>query len=335
MSYQFLDANSSILSAQSSTIGGIHYPVVIVASVLGGSQNGASIIGNVPIKPDILDVVLTPTSSTNGDLYPSTDVSMYRSATIQLSGSWTGTVLFQGSNDNLTFFNLSAHDLSSQGFVASTTTNRFLNLPINFKYLRVRMTSFGSGSVLGEMLLHTLPPTQVMTYSAMNGTWAIGSVFGGGIAHDQVDVGSPIKMGGYAINAERAAVANADRADFITDLTGKQIVLPYANPENFVWGTSSVLTGTTASSILAAPGSGLRNYITTVKVTNAAATAAIVDIKDSGGNILDTGYAAASGGGWSTTFPTPIRQTTTNASVDAVPRSQASILVQITGYKGA
>lgn len=110
---------------------------------------------------------------------------------------------------------------------------------------------------------------------------------------------------------------------------------PYAQPTSYVWGVSSVVTGTTANSVLAAPGVSLRNYITTIKVTNAAANAVIVDIKDSGGNVLDSGYAAASGGGWSTTFTVPIRQTNTNASVDVVPRTQGSVIAAIVGYVAA
>lgn len=110
-------------------------------------------------------------------------------------------------------------------------------------------------------------------------------------------------------------------------------VTPYAQPDSLVYGVSSVITGTSATSVLAAPGGSLRNYITHIKVTNAASTGAIVDIKDSGGVVLDTGYAAASGGGWASAYVVPIKQPTANASVDVVPRSQASILATINGYK--
>lgn len=106
----------------------------------------------------------------------------------------------------------------------------------------------------------------------------------------------------------------------------------YAQPGSYVNGVTSIITGTTATSILAAPGANLRNFITAIKVTNAAASGVIVDIKDSGANILDTGFAAASGGGWSSSFPTPVRQLNTNASIDVVPRSQASVLVTVSGF---
>ena len=56
------------------------------------------------------------------------------------------------------------------------------------------------------------------------------------VAHDGADSGNPIKIGGRARSSEISAVANNDRSDLLTDLVGKLIVLPYANPENFVSG---------------------------------------------------------------------------------------------------
>lgn len=106
----------------------------------------------------------------------------------------------------------------------------------------------------------------------------------------------------------------------------------YAQPASFVLGVTSIITGTTAASILGAPGASLRNFITHITVTNAAAAGAIVDIKDSGANVLYSGYAAASGGGFAASFPIPIRQTNTNASVDVVSRSQASIIAAASGF---
>lgn len=49
-------------------------------------------------------------------------------------------------------------------------------------------------------------------------------------------------------------------------------VSPFTSPSNFVSGTTSAMTGTTSTSLLAAPASGLRNYITTIVVSNSHAT---------------------------------------------------------------
>jgi hypothetical protein len=161
----------------------------------------------------------------------------------------------------------------------------------------------------------------------------------GVVAHDGVDSGNPIKVGGRARSSEIAAVSSDDRTDFLTDLVGKLIVLPYANPENFVSGAiTSAMTGTTSTSLIAAPAAGLRNYITQVTVSNAHATVGtdIILQDGSGGTTLYTIPAAAVYGGAVITFPTPLRQpTTATALFCANVTTGASTKVSASGYKGA
>ena len=157
--------------------------------------------------------------------------------------------------------------------------------------------------------------------------------------HDAADDGSPVKIGGRARSSEIAAVANNDRADLITDLVGKLITLPYANPENFVSGAiTTAMTGTTTKSLLAAPAAGLRNYITQITVSNSHATVGTdVVIQDgSGGTTLYTIPAAAVYGGAVLTFPVPLRQPTTATAIYcANVTTGASTKVSASGYKGA
>lgn len=161
----------------------------------------------------------------------------------------------------------------------------------------------------------------------------------GNVAHDAADSGAPIKMGGRARSSEMTAVASNDRTDFVTDLVGKQIILPYANPENFVSGAiTTAMTSTTSTSLVAAPGVGLRNYITTIIVSNAHATVGTdVIIQDgSGGTTLLTIPAAAVYGGAVINLPVPLRQPTTNTALFcANVTTGASTKVSAVGYKGA
>jgi hypothetical protein len=161
----------------------------------------------------------------------------------------------------------------------------------------------------------------------------------GDVAHDGADGGNPVKIGARARSSEIAAVSNNDRSDLLTDLVGKLIVLPYANPENFVSGAiTSAMTGTTSTSLIAAPASGLRNYITQITVSNSHATVGTdVIIQDgSGGTTLYTIPAAAVYGGAVITFPTPLRQPTTATAIYcANVTTGASTKVSASGYKGA
>jgi hypothetical protein len=116
--------------------------------------------------------------------------------------------------------------------------------------------------------------------------------------------------------------------------------LPVAltKPSLMVSGTTAAMTGTTSTSLLAAPGASLRNYITTIIVSNSHATVGTdVIIQDgSGGTTLLTIPAAAVYGGAAITLPTPLRQPTTNTALYcANVTTGASTKVSAVGYKGA
>lgn len=169
----------------------------------------------------------------------------------------------------------------------------------------------------------------------VNGTVAVG----GNVATNVAIGTNPVNLGAQAISAENAAVTATRLAQLVTDLVGKLIVLPYANPENFVSGAiTTAMTGTTSTSLIAAPASGLRNYITQITVSNAHATVGTdIIIQDgSGGTTLYTIPAAAVYGGATITFPTPLRQPTTATAIFcANVTTGASTKVSASGYKGA
>lgn len=179
-----------------------------------------------------------------------------------------------------------------------------------------------------------------VTANAGTGTMAVSMATNtpvGTVAHDAADSGAPVKTGGRAVSSEITPVATGDRTDSIHDLAGKQIVMPYANNENFVSGAiTTAMTATTSTSLVAAPGAGLRNYITTIIVSNSHATVGTdVVIQDgSGGTTLMTIPAAAVYGGAVITLPTPLRQPTANTAIFcANVTTGASTKVSAVGYK--
>jgi hypothetical protein len=118
-----------------------------------------------------------------------------------------------------------------------------------------------------------------------------------------------------------------------------QLMTPYAESANLVSGAiTTAMTGTTTTSLLAAPGASLRNYITAIIVSNAHATVGTdVVIQDgSGGATLMTIPAAAVYGGAALTLPTPLRQPTANTAIYcANVTTGASTKVSAVGYKAA
>jgi hypothetical protein len=111
------------------------------------------------------------------------------------------------------------------------------------------------------------------------------------------------------------------------------------SPTNYVSGAiTTAMTGTTSTSLLAAPAAGLRNYITQITVSNAHATVGTdVLIQDgAGGATLYVIPAAAAYGGAAISFPTPLRQPTTATALYAQNvTTGASTKVSASGYKAA
>lgn len=157
----------------------------------------------------------------------------------------------------------------------------------------------------------------------------------GAIAHNAALTANPVAIGGYATTVEASGVHNGDVVQFVSDITGKQIILPYANPENFISGTTaSGIVNTSDRQIIAAQGGSLRIYVTSLLVTNAhASVGTVVNIKD-GSTVIHRGYAAANGGGFSMTFPVALKLTANSALNAACVTTGSSVEVSAAGYKG-
>lgn len=166
------------------------------------------------------------------------------------------------------------------------------------------------------------------------GTAGIQSV-GGATATNVALTDNPLNTGGQAVSSENAAVTTARKVQFVADLVGKQIVLPYANPENFLYGATAAIVDTTGTAIIASAGGSLRNYITQVSVFNSHATvSSVVEIRDGTATVMFRGYALAAGGGFTAMFPTPLRGTAATAVNAYVITTGSNIYVSASGYKG-
>lgn len=118
----------------------------------------------------------------------------------------------------------------------------------------------------------------------------------GDVASDSADAGNPVKVGGVATAnlAGATMVAAADRVNFMAGLDGVQITRPQCNLEDITRGNASNTDGS-STQVIAAPGAGLRLYITSVTVTNTSAGFAYVELK-SGTTVIWTIPCPATGG---------------------------------------
>lgn len=121
-------------------------PISKAIRVTPYDSDGVEIAQSLPIS-----IAVSPVTSSDNDIIPTLDVSLYKFVSLQLTGTWEGTVECQGSNDNGTFYNVTVQDPTeiSSPYVTSLTSNGLVKIPVLFKYLRVRVTSYTSGSVTG------------------------------------------------------------------------------------------------------------------------------------------------------------------------------------------
>ena len=104
----------------------------------------------------------------------------------------------------------------------------------------------------------------------------------GNKAHDAVDAGAPVKIGGKATsNTDPTAVAGADRVDAWFDVQGATVTDP--RPATWVESASSISSA--ANSVSHASTSGQTHYLTGLNVTYRAAIYRQVDVYD-GANVL-------------------------------------------------
>lgn len=187
-----------------------------------------------------------------------------------------------------------------------------------------------------DLALEVMSRSQVWngsSWARMPGTTA-GVKVHGQVATNTAITGNPLNLGAQAVSSENSAVTTARQVQLVADLVGKLIVLPYANPENFVSGRATA-TDTTSTSLIGAPATGLRNYITQITVWNSSATSTYIKIQDGSGGTELYDIPAPAGGGSTLTLPVPLRQPTTATAIFFAANASANaVFVSASGYKG-
>jgi hypothetical protein len=138
----------------------------------------------------------------------------------------------------------------------------------------------------------------------------------GNIAHDGVDSGDPVKIGGVARTANPTAVADADRVNASYDDLGRQVMTPY-QVRDLVSSAYLVLATGTETTLLAAV-AGV--FLDCVQVVCANTSDAVVDVdfrSVSAGNVeFSVTVPPDATSGFIPTVPWPQGNTGNNWTVD-------------------
>jgi hypothetical protein len=143
-----------------------------------------------------------------------------------------------------------------------------------------------------------------------------------------------VAQGGRAQSSEPTAGTTGDAVSDARDLTGKTITSPYANRENYARGSASS-TGTTATTLLAAAGSGIKNYVTDIECgrTDTGTSAIYVTFSDSASTIFvlpDSG----GGGGNDKSFNVPLATAANTAFTFTSSAATSTVYCSAQGYTG-
>lgn len=185
--------------------------------------------------------------------------------------------------------------------------------------------------------------------AAQSGTWNVGTVTtvttcstvttltGGGVAHDGVDSGNPVKIGARASAtlSDDTMVANADRTDAVSDLDGA-IIVRHGFPLGDLLSerVSNTDGASTAFTNFAATAS-TRNYITAISCHNASATDGYIDFRDgTAGSVLYTVAIPAGGGVVLSNGGSPLFRTSANTALAYdVSAALTTVYISVTGFK--
>ncbi len=83
-----------------------------------------------------------------------------------------GALSIQGSNDNATWQSVNSFSMTFSFLSNVFVNNDFILIPVSFRYLRVRMTSYTSGTANGIVELYTIPHPFFL-FAAQLGIWTV------------------------------------------------------------------------------------------------------------------------------------------------------------------
>lgn len=95
----------------------------------------------------------------NADAIAARDVAEFQSGVIQVTGTFSGTLTFQGSNDGTNYVSVLALDATNPSASPQNTTTvpGLFYIPLTFAFFRLRMTSYTSGSADAIALFQKIP----------------------------------------------------------------------------------------------------------------------------------------------------------------------------------
>ena len=299
-------------------------------------------VTNFPTNPSISGTVAVSNFPTNQNV--SGSIVAFISGTVPVNAAGS-VVAFQGTSPWVINGSVSGA-VSISNF--PTTQNVSGSVVVSGT---VAVTGLQGASVSGTVAVSNFPTTQNVSGSvisfnastnpgsvvAFQGTnpWVIQSIVGTyaeDAAHTSADKGIFI-LGVRNDTVASFVSANTEYNAFAHDSAGRVLNKPFAAEEARIEGYNSVVS-TSVTTLVAAAGAGLKNYVTDVVLANTGATTALVTFRSGGGtSVLGYGIAPTGGGSNMIGWNVPMR-TLANETFDFQTSASSSVIyVKVSGYK--
>lgn len=177
----------------------------------------------------------------------------------------------------------------------------------------------------------------VTTVTTVTTCSTVTTLTGSGVAHDAADSGNPHKIGAKATTSlsGKTLVVDNDRTDLFAGVDGVLVVRNHTNLEDVVQERTTNTDGaSTAFTVgLAAPGAGVRLWITSIDISNSSASFCTVDIRDgAAGSVLWTLPVPATGGVCKR-FDPPLRLSPNTALAFDASAATSTLSISSNGFK--
>jgi len=183
----------------------------------------------------------------------------------------------------------------------------------------------------------TATATSLAIMDDWDNTASDGASISGDVAHDGIDAGEPVKIGGKALSASAAVAAN-DRVNAYFDLRGYQYTKPGV-PEQDLAAEATVHVkkyytnaGAVTDGIIWSPAAGKRWYITSIFIGISAAATVTLEDDLAGGDSAIWKMEMAANSGYVQSFPVPWYSGEDAADL-IITTTAGNVYVTVVGYE--
>ena len=320
----FLDETGTLITVSSSN----PLPVAQTDSALLAkfSATATSDANRLPISQ--MDGGAVSGTATSADVLFTTSMLNYESITVQVTNAGTScTITYETSDDNTNWVSVSGLVANNTGqnllSITSTATGMF-QFARKGLYFRARVSTYGSGTVTVISTLSKVPVAQ------FSGVYTYGTGTEGGVTISNI---TPVAV--EARTSSKTSVSSGQFVRPIATTDGRLITRLNSIPEN-EWqyaAQSGGITNTSDVALVAAQGTGIKNYLTGLSVANANATASEIVIKDGASTVIWRMYLAANAPIKNIKFVTPLQSTANTALNVACITTGTQTYINAQGYK--